>query len=55
MIEGVNELQELLVSTGYQKLTKRETASAVERIDMEKIELVSKPNIDQMLAGQVPE
>ncbi len=54
MIEGVNELQELVVSTGYQKLTKRETASAVERIDMEKIELVSKPNIDQMLAGQVP-
>ena len=43
-----------IVNTGYQRLSQREVASAVVQVKMKDIELASKPNIDQMLAGQIP-
>jgi len=54
LLEAVNELNEVVVETGYQTLSKRELASAITKVDMEKIELVSKSSVDQMLAGQIP-
>jgi len=52
--EAINELKELVVQTGYQTLSKRETTSAITQVNFEKIELASKSSIDQMLAGQIP-
>ncbi|MCA5003997.1 SusC/RagA family TonB-linked outer membrane protein [Sphingobacterium bovistauri] len=49
-----NEIEDVIISTGYQSLSKRELASAVTQIKMKDVELNSKFSVDQMLAGQVP-
>jgi TonB-linked SusC/RagA family outer membrane protein len=50
--ELVNSIDEIVV-TGYQKLNKREMASAVSVVKAEDIHLNGALSIDQMLAGQV--
>lgn len=53
--QSVRAMQELaIVNTGYQRLSRRELASAVTVVKMEEIELDSRFSVDQMLAGKVP-
>ena len=47
-------LEEVIVQTGYQSISKRELASAISQVKMEDIMLQSQFSIDQMLAGQIP-
>jgi TonB-linked SusC/RagA family outer membrane protein len=54
LTEQMLEIKEAVVQTGYQTLSRRETASAVVQVDFDQIELISKPTIDMMLAGQIP-
>lgn len=49
-----NELSNIIISTGYQKLSQRELASAVTQVKIEDIALDSKLSVDQMLAGKIP-
>jgi len=49
------ELEDIaVINTGYQRLSKRELASAVSQVRYKDIELGSKFSVDQMLAGQIP-
>lgn len=49
-----NAIDEVIVQTGYQSLSKRELASSISQIQMKDIELQSQFSVDQMLAGQIP-
>lgn len=40
--------------TGYQVLSRRESASAVSTVKTEDIYMAGAPSIDQMLQGQIP-
>ena len=48
------QMADIIVPTGYQKLSGREMASAVTQVQMKDISLESKFSVDQMLSGKVP-
>ena len=51
--ENVVNMDEVVV-TGYQVLSRRESASAVSTVKTEDIYMAGAPSIDQMLQGQIP-
>ena len=54
MIEDVNSLEEVII-TGYQKIDKRYSTSAVTSMKMEDINLPGASSLDQMLEGKIPD
>ncbi|MDR1415239.1 MAG: SusC/RagA family TonB-linked outer membrane protein [Odoribacteraceae bacterium] len=54
MREAVRELEEVIVSTGYQRFSLRETTSAIQYLPAEEILVPGLTSIDQMLEGYVP-
>lgn len=52
--EKGNQMSDIVISTGYQSLSRRELASAVTQVKMKDIELESKFSVDQMLTGKIP-
>ena len=54
MKETVSQLDEVIVSTGYQNIDLRTTTSAIQSIKAEDIVIPGLTSIDQMLEGHVP-
>lgn len=55
LLEDITNLEEVnVISTGYQRINKREQASSVVKLDQSAINLGAQTSVDQMLAGQVP-
>ena len=54
LIEDVNSLEDVVV-TGYQKIDKRYSTSAVTSMKMEDVNLPGYASIDQMLEGKIPD
>ena len=54
MREAVSQLEEVIVSTGYQHINLRETTSAIQSIKAEDIVVSGLTSIDQMLEGHIP-
>ncbi|MDR1272934.1 MAG: SusC/RagA family TonB-linked outer membrane protein, partial [Odoribacteraceae bacterium] len=54
MKESISELDEIIVSTGYQRFNLRESTSAIQYIKAEDILVPGLTSIDQMLEGYVP-
>ena len=54
LIEDVNSLEDVVV-TGYQKIDKRYSTSAVTSLKMEDVHLPGVASLDQMLEGKIPD
>lgn len=54
MEEDINQLEEVIVNTGYQSINRRHLTSAVTTIKAEDILVPGMTTIDQMLEGHVP-
>ena len=54
MRESTQELDEFVVSTGYQRIDLRKTTSAIQSIKAEDIVVPGLSSIDQMLEGHIP-
>lgn len=54
LIEDVNSLEDVVV-TGYQKIDKRYSTSAVTSIKMEDVQIPGVASLDQMLEGKIPD
>ena len=54
LIEDVNSLEDVVV-TGYQKIDKRYSTSAVTSIKMEDVHVPGVASLDQMLEGKIPD
>lgn len=51
--ESIEDLEEVLITTGYQKIEKRKVTSASTSIDLTEIQQAGVSNVDQMLTGQL--
>ena len=54
MRESTSQLEEVIVSTGYQQINLRETTSSIQSLKAEEIVVAGLTTIDQMLEGHVP-
>ena len=54
MKESAEQLDEVIVRTGYQNIDKRKLTSAVQTIKMDDIRVAGVNTIDQMLEGRIP-
>ena len=54
MKESAEQLDEVVVRTGYQNIDKRKLTSAVQTIKMDDIRVAGVNTIDQMLEGRIP-
>ncbi|MBR1668584.1 MAG: SusC/RagA family TonB-linked outer membrane protein [Bacteroidaceae bacterium] len=54
LLEDVNSLEDVVV-TGYQKIDKRYSTSAVTSLKMEEVNLPGFASVDQMLEGKIPD
>ena len=54
MKESAEQLDEVIVRTGYQNIDKRKLTSAVQTIKMDDIKVAGVNTIDQMLEGRIP-
>ena len=52
--ESAEQLEEVIVRTGYQNIDKRKLTSAVQTIKMDDIKVSGVNTIDQMLEGRIP-
>lgn len=52
--EAAEQLDEVIVRTGYQNIDKRKLTSAVQTIKMDDIKVAGVNTIDQMLEGRIP-
>ncbi|MFR7810764.1 MAG: carboxypeptidase-like regulatory domain-containing protein [Butyricimonas faecihominis] len=52
--ESAEQLEEVVVRTGYQNIDKRKLTSAVQTIRMDDIKVSGVNTIDQMLEGRIP-
>ena len=53
--EAAEQLDEVIVRTGYQNIDKRKLTSAVQTIKMDDIKVAGVNTIDQMLEGRIPD
>ena len=54
MKEASEQLEEVIVNTGYERIDPRKTTSAIQSIKAEDIVVSGLTSIDQMLEGHVP-
>ena len=52
--ESAEQLEEVIVRTGYQNIDRRKLTSAVQTIKMDDIKVAGVNTIDQMLEGRIP-